>query len=65
MTEPIQFVFNERGEKVAVVIRIDEYEKLLEELGDVDDICAYQEAKASGETGVSLEEAIARIVRSR
>ena len=65
MTEPIHFVFNERGEKVAVVISIEEYEKLLETLGDVDDMRAYHEAKASGETGVSLEEAIARIERSR
>jgi hypothetical protein len=41
MTEPIRFVFGERGEKVAAVISIEQYEKILEELGDVDDIRAY------------------------
>jgi len=30
-----QFVVNERGEKVAVLIGIEEYEKLLEELEDL------------------------------
>ena len=60
-----QFVVNERGEKVAVVLSIEEYEKILEELEDLEDIRAYDEAKASGETGVPLEEAIARIERSR
>ncbi len=65
MTEPIRFVFNERGEKVAVVISIEQYEEILEELGDMEDLRAYQESKASGETGVPLEEALARTERSR
>lgn len=65
MAEPTRFVFNERGEKIAAVISIEEYEKLLDTLGDLDDIREYQESKASGDTGVTLEEAIARIERSR
>jgi PHD/YefM family antitoxin component YafN of YafNO toxin-antitoxin module len=60
-----QFVVNERGEKVAVVLSIEEYEKILEELEDLDDIRAYDEAKASGETPIPLEEALARIKKSR
>jgi len=32
MKEPTQFIVNEKGEKIAVVISIKEYEKLLEEL---------------------------------
>jgi PHD/YefM family antitoxin component YafN of YafNO toxin-antitoxin module len=60
-----QFVVNERGEKVAVVISIEEYEKILEELEDLEAIREYEEAKASGETPVSFDEAIARIERNR
>jgi len=60
-----QFVVNERGEKIAVVISIEEYEKILEELEDLEAIREYEEAKASGETGVPLEEALARIERLR
>jgi hypothetical protein len=65
MEKEIQFVMNQRGEKVAVVIGIELYEKMLDELGDIEDIRAYDEAKASGENGVPLEEAIARIERTR
>ena len=60
-----QFVVNERGEKVAGVIGIEEYEKILEELEELDDIRAYDEAKASGETPIPLEQALAEIRRNR
>ncbi len=65
MKEPTQFLTNEKGEKIAVVISIEEYQKLLEELEELDDIRAYDEAKASGETPVPFDEAIARIERNR
>ncbi len=65
MKEPTQFLTNEKGEKIAVVISIEEYQKLLEELEELEDIRAYDEAKASGETPVPFDEAIARIERNR
>ncbi len=65
MKEPTQFLTNEKGEKVAVVIGIEEYEKILEELEDLEDIRAYDEAIASGETPIPFEQAIAEIKRSR
>jgi hypothetical protein len=37
------------------VIAIEEYQKLLEELEDREDIRACEEARASGETAVPLE----------
>jgi PHD/YefM family antitoxin component YafN of YafNO toxin-antitoxin module len=60
-----QFVVNERGEKIAVVISIEEYEKILEELEDRDAIRDYEEAKTSGEIPVPFDEAIVRIERNR
>jgi PHD/YefM family antitoxin component YafN of YafNO toxin-antitoxin module len=65
MQKPTQFLTNEKGEKVAVVIPIKEYEQLLEELEELDDIRAYDEAKASGEVAVPLEQVLDRIERER
>jgi hypothetical protein len=61
----LKFVVNERGEKVAVVIGIEEYEKILEELEDLEDIRAFEEAKASGETPIPLEQALDENRRNR
>ncbi|MGH9741993.1 MAG: type II toxin-antitoxin system prevent-host-death family antitoxin [Candidatus Acidiferrum sp.] len=63
--ETRQFVVNERGERIAVVLSIEEYEKILEELDDLDDVRAYDEAKASGETPIPLEQALAENRRIR
>jgi PHD/YefM family antitoxin component YafN of YafNO toxin-antitoxin module len=65
MTEPTQFITNEKGERIAVVISMAEYEKLLEELEDRDAIRAYEEAKAAGEKSVPFDEAVARIEQNR
>ena len=65
MAKERQFVLNKRGEKIAVVISIEEYEEILEQLEDLDAIREYEEAKASGETPVPFDEAIARIERNR
>jgi|GEM_PF-3445541 hypothetical protein len=55
MTEPIQFLTNKEGEKIAVVISIEEYQKLQEQLEELDEIRAFDEAEASGETPVPFE----------
>ena len=65
MTEPKQFIFNEHGEKIAVIIAIADYEKILEELEDAEDIRTYRDVKASGEVGIPLEQALAEIHRNR
>ena len=59
MKEPTQFLTNEKGERIAVVISIEEYEELIEKLEDAEDILAIEEAKASGEVPIPLEEALA------
>jgi PHD/YefM family antitoxin component YafN of YafNO toxin-antitoxin module len=60
-----QFVVNDRGEKVAVMISVEEYEKILEALEDLEDLRACNERKASGEIPMPLEEALADIRRNR
>jgi hypothetical protein len=58
MKEPTQFLTNEKGERIAVVISIEEYEELIEKLEDAADIRAIEEAKASGEIPIPLEQAL-------
>lgn len=65
MKEPTQFLTNEKGERIAVVISIEEYERLLEELEDLEDIRAIDERKASGEIPIPLDQALAEIRRTR
>ena len=65
MTEPTKFLTNEKGERIAVVISVEEYQKILDELEELADIRAYDEAKASGEKPVPLEEVVAEIERER
>ncbi|MGB2642412.1 MAG: hypothetical protein WBG02_04830 [Candidatus Acidiferrum sp.] len=65
MKEPTQFLTNEKGEKIAAIIAIEEYERLLEELEDLWAIREFEEAKASGEVPVPFEEAVERIEGQR
>jgi hypothetical protein len=65
MKAPTRFLTNEKGERLAVVIDIEEYEKLLEELEDAEALREYHEAKASGETAIPLDQALDEIRRNR
>jgi hypothetical protein len=65
MKEPTLFLTNEKGERVAVVISIEDYNEIIEALEDLADIRAYDEAKASNETPIPLEQALAEIERNR
>jgi hypothetical protein len=35
MSDPVQYLTNDRGERTAVVLPVSEYEKLLEDLADL------------------------------
>ena len=65
MKEPTQFLTNEKGERIAVVIGIEEYEKLIEAVEDAEDVRAYDEVKASDEAPIPLEQALAENRRNR
>ena len=65
MKKPTQFIVNERGEKIAVIIPMEEYEEILERLEDLIDIQTIEEDQASSEGGIPLEQALDEIKRSR
>ena len=51
-----RYIVNEKGERIQVVLDIKDYEKILEALEDLDDVRAYDQAKAEGDEFISLEE---------
>jgi hypothetical protein len=54
-----RYLVDEEGKRIAVVLPIGEYERLLEELEDLADVRAFDEAMASGDEEIPLEQVIA------
>ena len=65
MSMPRRFVTDEKGEKIAVVLDIKEYERLLEDAADLEAVREYEQAKAAGEKPLPLEQALAEVRRNR
>ena len=53
-----QFIKDEEGKKLAVIIPMAEYEKMLEDIEELEDIRLYDEVKARNESSITLEEYI-------
>jgi hypothetical protein len=56
-----RYVVDDRGEASAVLIDIEEYRRLLEDLEELESIRAYDEAVASGDEAVPFEQAVREI----
>jgi hypothetical protein len=65
MTVGERWLVNENGERTAVVLDIAEYNRILEDLEELQDIRAFDEAKASGEKPIPIEQAIPEMERHR
>lgn len=53
-----QFITDTSGKKVSVILPIKDYEKMLEELEELEDIKAYDRAKARKSDPVPFEQAV-------
>jgi PHD/YefM family antitoxin component YafN of YafNO toxin-antitoxin module len=53
-----QFVIDTSGKKTGVLLSMKDYEKIIEELEELDDIKAYDKAKKRNEKTIPLREAI-------
>jgi PHD/YefM family antitoxin component YafN of YafNO toxin-antitoxin module len=60
-----QFVIDDNGKKTAVILTIEEYEKLIEEAEELEAIHSYDAAKAANDQAVPFEQAIDEIERGR
>jgi PHD/YefM family antitoxin component YafN of YafNO toxin-antitoxin module len=56
-----RFVVDETGNRVAVLIDIDEYQKVLEALEELESINAFDEAKASNDEMIPFDQAVNEI----
>ena len=54
-----------KGEKISLVLDVKEYERLMENLEELDAIRAFDAAKSSGETAIPFERAVRDIERHR
>jgi hypothetical protein len=60
-----RYIVDGSGNRVCVVLDIEDYKRLLEELEELEAIRAYDMAKASNDEVISFEQAIAEIEQNR
>jgi len=60
-----QFIEDNKGHKIAVLLPIDQYNSMLERLEELDDIKAYDTAKASNDDVIPFDQAINEIEAKR
>ncbi len=59
------YVVDEKGDRVGVILPIDDYRKLLERLEELESIRAYDAAKSSGDEAIPFEQAVREIEQDR
>lgn len=59
------YVVDGDGNHIGVLLDIDDYNKLLEELEELDALRAYDSAKRSGDEAIPFEKAIEEIEKDR
>jgi PHD/YefM family antitoxin component YafN of YafNO toxin-antitoxin module len=60
-----RYVVDEHGNRQSVLLSIEDYQYLLEELEDLESIRAYDAAKASEDESIPFEQAITEIEQER
>ena len=53
-----QYIIDENGQRVSVVLEIGAYQKLLEELEELESIRAYDQAKSRDDETIPFEQAV-------
>ncbi|MGC8786276.1 MAG: hypothetical protein ACP5Q1_02490 [Anaerolineae bacterium] len=56
-----RYIVDESGARIGVLLDIEDYHRLLRELEELESICAYDAAKASGDEAMPFEQAVAEI----
>ena len=60
-----RFIVDEEGNRVSVVLEIDDYRRMLGELEELEAIRAYDEAKEADDEATPFEQAVDRIKQER
>jgi hypothetical protein len=53
-----RYVVDEKGNRTGVILNIKDYQRILDDLEELESIRAYDSAKASGDEVLSFEEAV-------
>ena len=56
-----QYIIDENGQRVSVVLEIGTYQKLLEELEELESIRAYDQTKSKDDEAIPFEQAVEEI----
>jgi PHD/YefM family antitoxin component YafN of YafNO toxin-antitoxin module len=60
-----QYITDTQGKKLSVVLPLDEFETIMEELEELEDIRLYDEAKGANEPSIPIDEAFEIIEAKR
>lgn len=60
-----QFIEDKHGNRIAVLMPIDQYNKMLEQLEEIDDIRSYDAAKAEKDEIIPFDQAVNEIEKKR
>lgn len=60
-----QYITDNKGKKISVIVPLKQYQKMLEDLEELDDIRLYDEAVADNEPSIPVAEAFERIEAKR
>lgn len=60
-TSETQFVTDDAGQRIAVMVGVDRYQQLLEAVEEIDSVRAFDAAKASGDDAIPFEDAVIEI----
>jgi len=60
-----QYLTDREGNRVKVVLDMEQFQQMLEELEELDDIRAYDAAKAAGDEAIPFDLAMAEIERCK
>ncbi|HAZ31456.1 MAG TPA: hypothetical protein DCY61_01965 [Dehalococcoidia bacterium] len=60
-----RYVVDEKGNRISVLLDLEDYRKLLGELEELESIRAYDVAKSSGDEIILFEQAVAEIESAR
>jgi hypothetical protein len=64
-TKEKRYITNAKGKKVGVILDMEDYKKLLEDMEELESIRAYDAAKASEDEILPFERAVDEIEKSR
>ncbi|MDA0840319.1 MAG: hypothetical protein O3B01_18590 [Planctomycetota bacterium] len=60
-----KFIVDAQGKRTGVILDVDQYQRLLEDLEELESIRVYDAAKASGEEAIPFDDAMREIEAAR